>query len=193
MQVQLLASHCTCPAAPVINMLKDTSGCVSRTVGAACLSSAGTCRDYYNPDGSLRPTAATAEQLILKALKLQPKHPHALHLHVHIAEAGSAVADPGRESVAAFRGLRSAEQLAELPVQNGHLLHMPSHIFVRVGQYKKAVMVNKAAYDFDVARGQQCIIPYLPEHNVNLLVYAARCAGTTACYRAFCTCGSAVS
>lgn len=53
---------------------------------------------------------------------------------------------------------------------------MPSHIFVRVGQYKRAVVANKAAYDHDLARGSQCIVPYLPEHNVNLLVYAARCA-----------------
>jgi hypothetical protein len=71
--------------------------------------------------------------------------------------------------------LGSAEALAALHSQDGHLLHMPSHIFVRVGQYKRAVVANKAAYDHDLARGSQCIVPYLPEHNVNLLVYAARC------------------
>jgi hypothetical protein len=40
-------------------------------------------RDYYAEDGSLRPTAATAEALLLQALKLQPHHLHALHLHIH--------------------------------------------------------------------------------------------------------------
>jgi hypothetical protein len=41
------------------------------------------CRDYYAEDGSLRPTAATAEALLLQALKLKPHHLHALHLHIH--------------------------------------------------------------------------------------------------------------
>lgn len=44
----------------------------------------------------------------------------------------------------------------------------------RVGKYKDAATVNKRAYDFDVARSSQCIAPYLPEHNINVLVYAAR-------------------
>lgn len=47
----------------------------------------------------------------------------------------------------------------------------------RVGDYSKAVAVNRAAYELDVARASHCIAPYLPEHNVNLLIYAARCAG----------------
>jgi hypothetical protein len=94
-----------------------------------------------------------------------------------VAEAGRPVAEPGQEQLSAGRALGSAETLASLQSQNGHLLHMPSHIFVRVGQYKRAVTTNKAAYDHDLARGSQCIVPYLPEHNVNLLVYAARCAG----------------
>jgi hypothetical protein len=85
------------------------------------------------------------------------------------------VAEPGKEHQAAARALGSAQTLAGLQAQNGHLLHMPSHIFVRVGQYKQAVLANKAAYDHDLTRGSQCIVPYLPEHNVNLLVYAARC------------------
>ncbi|WIA40430.1 hypothetical protein OEZ86_013787 [Tetradesmus obliquus] len=133
--------------------------------------------DYYAEDGSLRPTAATAEALLLQALKLQPHHLHALHLHIHIAEAGQPAPQPGQEHTAAARALGSAETLAGLLPQNGHLLHMPSHIFVRTGRYAQAVAVNRAAYEHDLARGSQCITPYLPEHNVNLLVYAASMAG----------------
>lgn len=130
--------------------------------------------DYYNQDGSMRPTAATAEQLLRTALAINPKHTHALHLHIHIAEAGSPVAEAGQEAVSAARALGSASTMTDISPQHGHLLHMPSHIFLRVGQYKQAVLVNKAAYDFDLARGQQCITPYLPEHSINLLVHAAR-------------------
>eukprot|EP00878_Enallax_costatus_P014401 GHUV01015061.1.p1 GENE.GHUV01015061.1~~GHUV01015061.1.p1 ORF type:complete len:401 (+),score=88.02 GHUV01015061.1:159-1361(+) len=130
--------------------------------------------DYYNQDGSLKPTAATAEQLIRKALAINPKHPHALHLHIHLAEAGSPLAEPRPEAESAHRAVESAHMLNDINPQNGHLVHMPSHIFLRVGLYKEAVTVNRAAYDFDLARGQQCITPYLPEHNVNMLAYAAR-------------------
>lgn len=130
--------------------------------------------NYYNEDGSLKPTAATAEKLLRKALAINPSHTHALHLHVHIAEAGSPIEEPGNEAVSARRALSSADTLAELNTQHGHLMHMASHVYVRIGQYKKAVAVNKAAYDFDLARGQHCMVPYLPEHNVNMLVYAAR-------------------
>lgn len=44
----------------------------------------------------------------------------------------------------------------------------------RVGDYAGAVEVNKRAYEFDLARASHCMVPYLPEHNVNMLIYAAR-------------------
>jgi hypothetical protein len=53
-------------------------------------------------------------------------------------------------------------------------VYRPSHTLVRVGQYKKAVKANEEAYRFDMARGASCVVPYLPEHNVNMLIYAAR-------------------
>eukprot|EP00879_Flechtneria_rotunda_P024619 GHRR01026117.1.p1 GENE.GHRR01026117.1~~GHRR01026117.1.p1 ORF type:complete len:671 (+),score=198.53 GHRR01026117.1:633-2645(+) len=133
--------------------------------------------DYYDSDGSLRDTAATAERLLHNALELQPNHTHALHLHLHIAEAGSPAAKDGKNTVSAPRALNSANVLANLGAQSGHLMHMPSHIYVRVGQYRQAVEANKAAYDFDLIRATQCTIPYLPEHNVQVLVYAASMAG----------------
>ena len=47
-----------------------------------------------------------------------------------------------------------------------------------MGLYRDAVAANKKAYDFDVTRSGLCVNPYLPEHNVNLLIYAARCGAT---------------
>lgn len=141
-------------------------------------------RDYYNETGHLRPTAAVAEKLLLSALALKPNHTHALHLHIHITEAGTPGEPPSQPGTplppnAAARGLGSAETLVATAARNGHLLHMPSHTFVRVGQYRKAVEANKAAYQFDIERGASCVVPYLPEHNVNMLVYAARWVGLT--------------
>lgn len=43
-----------------------------------------------------------------------------------------------------------------------------------MGDYAGAVEVNKRAYEFDLARASHCMVPYLPEHNVNMLIYAAR-------------------
>jgi hypothetical protein len=46
--------------------------------------------EYYDPsNGQLKATAARAEQVVLQALSVSPSHPLALHLHVHIAEAGT--------------------------------------------------------------------------------------------------------
>jgi len=109
--------------------------------------------DYYAADGSLKPNAQTAEQLLVKALQLHPEHTHALHLHIHVAEAGAPVPSPGLEHLSAARASGSAEQLAALNAQNGHLLHMPSHIFVRTGQYKRAVEVTRLPMNLTLPEG----------------------------------------
>jgi hypothetical protein len=93
--------------------------------------------DYYNETGHLRPTAVTAEQLLLAALALNPHHTHALHLHIHITEAGTPGEAPSQannslsgglnsslNSNSAVRGLGSAESLLAVAPRNGHLLHM---------------------------------------------------------------------
>ena len=89
--------------------------------------------DYYTPDGELRPAAATAEALIHKVLGLEPTNPLALHLHIHLAEAGAPGAEKEAKVPNAVRGKKSADTLAGLNVQQGHLVHMPSHLYVRWG------------------------------------------------------------
>jgi hypothetical protein len=90
-------------------------------------------RDYYTEAGNLRPAAARAEALLRRALSLDPRHALALHLHIHVAEAGAPTLSGagGDKAVWAGRGLGSADALAAAAVQQGHLLHMPSHIYVR--------------------------------------------------------------
>ena len=59
----------------------------------------------------------------------------------------------------------------------GHLLHMPSHTFVRIGRYHDAVAANVHAWRADVADASACQSPYEPEHNTDMLVYAANMGG----------------
>lgn len=87
--------------------------------------------DYYTAEGDLRPNARVAEHLLLQALKINPSHVFALHLHIHIAEAGAATNQGGAAVLQAGRALRSANTLAELNAQHGHLMHMPSHLYLR--------------------------------------------------------------
>jgi tetratricopeptide (TPR) repeat protein len=68
-----------------------------------------------------------------------PQHPGANHLYIHAVEASP---DPGRAEAAADR-LRGA-----LPGA-GHMLHMPSHIYIRVGRYADAIQVNVDAAQAD--------------------------------------------
>ncbi|GBF99344.1 hypothetical protein Rsub_11756 [Raphidocelis subcapitata] len=135
--------------------------------------------DYYTGDGTLRPDAARAEALLRRALALDARHPLALHLHIHVAEAAAPTiaGAHGDEAAWAGRALGSADALAAAAPQQGHLLHMPSHIYLRLGHYSQAVASNRRAYDLDVSRAPQCTVPYLPEHNLGVLVYAASMGG----------------
>lgn len=88
--------------------------------------------DYYDPVSlQLKGAAAAAEELVLKALQLNPRNLLALHLHIHLAEAGVAGPQVPGAPPAAGRALGSAQALAGLKPQQGHLIHMPSHVLVR--------------------------------------------------------------
>jgi len=70
-----------------------------------------------------------------------PDHPGALHLYIHAVEAST---EPGRAEAAADRLRR------QMPGA-GHMVHMPSHIYWRVGRYADAVTVNVDAVQADQA------------------------------------------
>ena len=88
--------------------------------------------DYWdgegNPKAETIPVAEALEHIIAQDLS----HPGVFHLHIHLIEA----------SLEPERALVSADALeATVPIA-GHVVHMPSHIYVRVGQYGKAVENN---------------------------------------------------
>jgi hypothetical protein len=102
-------------------------------------------------------------------------HPGANHLYIHAVEATKS---PERAEAA-------ADRLGALMPGAGHMVHMPSHIYQRVGRYDDAVAANVAAAKADEDYISQCraqgIYPmaYYP-HNIHFLWYAATAAGRSA-------------
>ena len=123
---------------------------------------------YWMPDG--RPHEGTAEivALVEDVLRRDPQHPGALHLHIHLLEP-----TPTPE-----RAERSADTLLHLMPAAGHMVHMPSHIYQRVGRYADAIESNRLAIAADEDYITQCraqgLYPmaYYP-HNIHFLWFAA--------------------
>lgn len=77
--------------------------------------------------------------LLEKALALDEDHPGANHFYIHATEASR---NPER-------ALRCGERLEKLCPGQGHLVHMPSHVYIRTGQYHEASRVNEKAIEAD--------------------------------------------
>jgi tetratricopeptide (TPR) repeat protein len=95
----------------------------------------------WSKDG--RPAEGTAEivAVLESALKLSPDHIGANHLYIHAVEA----------SKSPERALESANKLGKLAPNAGHLVHMPSHVYIRTGDYEAAAKANEAAAEVDRA------------------------------------------
>jgi tetratricopeptide (TPR) repeat protein len=91
--------------------------------------------DYWERDG--RPKAWTPEILrnLEKSLTINPEHPGANHFYIHAVEASR---NPGS-------AMKSADLLQTLMPGAGHMVHMPSHIYIRTGEYAKGVLSNELA------------------------------------------------
>ena len=98
--------------------------------------------DGVTPKGHGGEIVAVLEQII----KRQGDHPGALHLYIHAVEATTT---PQRAEAA-------ADRLATLMPGAGHIVHMPSHIYYRVGRYGDAVRVNAVAATVDEAYIAAC-------------------------------------
>ena len=106
-----------------------------------------------------------------RTLAKHPKHPGANHFYIHAIEAS-----PWPE-----KGIGAAERLQNLVPGSGHLVHMPSHIFIRTGGYAQAVAANQRAIEADekyfatAPKPDFYSIYFL--HNVHFLAYAAMMEG----------------
>lgn len=128
--------------------------------------------DYYQPNGDPKPEILTVQKTLEATMKRWPNHTGANHLYIHAVEASST---PGRGTV-------SADKLGALAPSAGHLVHMPSHIYLRTGRWNDAVLVNRKAALADEDYISQCraqgIYPvaYYP-HNLHMGAFAAGMEG----------------
>ncbi len=128
--------------------------------------------NYYEKDGSPKPATLEVVAALEGVMEREPLHPGALHFYIHAVEAS---ATPGRAET-------PADRLLGLMPGAGHLVHMPSHIYIRVGRYHDASVVNELAAKADESYLTQCnaqgFYPamYYP-HNVHFLWAAASFEG----------------
>ena len=96
--------------------------------------------DYWERDfATPRPHIQTALDAINGVLAANPDHYGAIHLHIHLYEASAQVETSETH----------ADRLAKLPLQSGHLIHMPSHIYFRIGRYLDSLDINIQAAKID--------------------------------------------
>lgn len=95
--------------------------------------------DLWKPDGRPQPGTDEIVTTLESVLAQNPEHPGACHYYLHAVEASS---QPER-------ALPCAERLPALMPGAGHLVHMPAHIYMRLGKYHDAVERNQQAADID--------------------------------------------
>ncbi len=129
--------------------------------------------DYWEAGGD-KPKGRATEMLAVleRVLARNPKHPGAAHLYIHAVEA----------STRPERALPHARRLAALMPGAGHIVHMPAHIFYRVGLYKESMEVNKRAMAVDEQyfktspSDPMYMSAYYP-HNIHFVLVSAQMGG----------------
>ncbi len=126
---------------------------------------------YWTPDGRPHEGIAEVQAMLESIIDKNPVHPGALHFYIHLMEpVKPALAEP------------AADRLLTLMPAAGHMVHMPSHIYQRVGRYADAVRSNELAVLADEDYITQCraqgLYPmgYYP-HNIHFLWWAATMDG----------------
>lgn len=144
----------------------------ARTLYAEALMDLSPWNYWSRRDGSPRPDTPELLENLEQVMASQPDHPGANHFYIHAVEA----VDPER-------AVEAAERLAGLMPGAGHLVHMPGHIYVRVGRYADAIRANEHAVhadetyirDQNPAQGVY-VAGYYP-HNYDFLAFAASMIG----------------
>ncbi len=120
--------------------------------------------DYWTKKGEPKPGIAEVRRALETSMKQQKGHPGTNHLYIHLMEASPEV----------DQAVPSADRLGSLVPAAGHLVHMPAHIYARVGRWDDAATANEKAISADEDYITQCraqgIYPavYYP-HNVHFL------------------------
>ena len=95
--------------------------------------------NQWTRTGSPQPGTLAAVAALERAMRLAPDHAGACHFWIHTVEA----------SLTPERALACAEKLPKLMPGAGHIVHMPAHVYLRVGRYEDAAQANIAAVNAD--------------------------------------------
>ena len=130
--------------------------------------------DLWSIDGVAKPWTPAIQEQLEKVLAKNPLHPGANHLYIHAMEA----------SRQATKALPSADRLRDMMPAAGHLVHMPSHVYIRTGHYHKGVIANIKASEADSTYIAQCKVQgsyplLLYPHNIHFLAVCAFMEGNT--------------
>ena len=128
--------------------------------------------DLYYHDFKPKPWTPKIRSLLEEALALSPKNPGANHYYIHTMEAS---ATPGL-------ALKSAHLLDTLMPGVSHVTHMPSHIYIRTGDYQRGIKNNDAAVaDYNAYLKQYAPVinnfPLYLAHNMHMKINCAQMAG----------------
>lgn len=129
--------------------------------------------DYWEADGRTPKGRAGKTLAILETvLARNPAYQPAIHLYIHTTEATT---NP-------FRAIPYADRLAALSPNLGHLIHMPSHTYARIGRYGQSIDVNLEAVKADEAFLASADASPMYEfgyyvHNVHFVMTSAQMAG----------------
>jgi tetratricopeptide (TPR) repeat protein len=127
--------------------------------------------DFWTNDGTPQPGTEEIVATLERVLSANPSHPGANHYLIHALEAS-----PHPE-----RALASAERLKTLEPGAGHLVHMPSHVYIRTGEYAASSEANRRAIAADAAAPHnQPIYTMYVAHNFQFLWASALMEGRSA-------------
>jgi len=130
--------------------------------------------NYWRPDGTPYPGTEEIVRQLERVISKNPNHPGACHYYIHAVEAVNPKA-----------AVPCAERLARLMPGEGHMIHMPAHIYIRVGRWNDAIRANQHAIHSDEVfiEGQHPMgvypLAYYP-HNIHFLAFASTMAGRSA-------------
>ncbi|MBK9154882.1 MAG: tetratricopeptide repeat protein [Chloracidobacterium sp.] len=118
----------------------------------------------YLPDGRPRDGKMYGRAILQNLLRTHPEHAAVHHYWIHAAENGPR----------AVEALASAEKLEKMALNSGHMLHMPGHIYYRLGMYDRARTAFIASLDLDLRYMQENKIHPINNwnytHNLDYLV-----------------------
>lgn len=120
--------------------------------------------NYWQDNGDPTLVGAEIVSTLESVLEREPSHPGALHYYIHAVEKKHP-----------DRAVAVANRLRNFHPATGHLAHMPTHIYLRVGRYEDAVQSNQEAIALDRAYAQEhpdadiYALAYMP-HNPHFLL-----------------------